>query len=304
MHVHGVWIEESGLSVVQGHGCVVTVVCNVSMLVTTELIFFSQIHVVLDSIDEVVILFQRDRIWTVVSNHRERPAISWVKSRFHLFFHLLPFNHHNFTISLTPSIHYNTDGGYYYELKYVRPSVGWVCRRFLPLIVYQLEHHFCVMHSFRCLSKNSGILSPQVHTWPRWCATWDQAGSPWNPSMKDDVELPGDFQLQNESARVCEWFTMRHAPISFLSRTLQNLFVGSGIFYMRTLLAYLLTRILGSRCQKIALTHDRNWSHFAMMVMDCLCLSIRSFKFIPVGFILLRTDQRNPFYKWCLSGQW
>ena len=142
------------------------------------------LHVVLDSIDQVVILSQRDGIWTMVSNHRERPAISWVKSRFRLFFHLLPFNRHNVTISLTPSIHYNTDGGYYYELKDVRlPShqSGEFSRRFLPLIVYQLEHHFCVMHSFRSLSKNSGILSPQVHTWPRWCATWDQAGSPWNP---------------------------------------------------------------------------------------------------------------------------
>ena len=55
--------------------------------------------------------------------------------------------------------------------------------------------------------------------------------------MKDEVELPGDFQLQNESARVCEQFTMRRAPILFLSKTVQKLYVGSGIFYMRTLLA-------------------------------------------------------------------
>ena len=40
------------LSVVQS--CAVTAVCNVGMIV--ELIFFSQIHVVLVSIDQVVIL--------------------------------------------------------------------------------------------------------------------------------------------------------------------------------------------------------------------------------------------------------
>ena len=47
---------------------------------------------------------------------------------------------------------------------------------------------------------------------------------------------------------------------------------------------------------KILLTHNRNWSRVAMMVMDCLCLSILSFKFILAGFIPLRTDQRYNFY--------
>ena len=40
---------------------------------------------------------------------------------------------------------------------------------------------------------------------------------------------------------------------------------------------------------KIVLSHDRNWSHVAMMIMDCLCLSIHSFKFIPVMI------KENPF---------
>ena len=40
----------------------------------------------------------------------------------------------------------------------------------------------------------------------------------WNPAMKDEVEMLGDVQLYamyNETTRVCKWFTMIPAPISF-----------------------------------------------------------------------------------------
>ena len=34
---------------------------------------------------------------------------------------------------------------------------------------------------------------------------------------------------------------------------------------------------------KIVLTHDGNWNHVVMMVLDYLCLSIHSLKILPVG---------------------
>ena len=79
-----------------------------------------------------------------------------------------------------------------------KSSVGWVFRRLLPL------HHFRLMHwhPFRSLppirSKLGKFSLKNNSTWPRWSALWDHAESPeihGNPAMKDQVELPGDFQV-------------------------------------------------------------------------------------------------------------
>ena len=48
------------------------------------------------------------------------------------------------------------------------------------------------------------------------------------------------------------------------------------------------------------------WCEYSLMTTkDCLSLSIHSFKFMPVGFIPLRTDQRNLLlnHEWCHNGQ-
>ena len=53
-------------------------------------------------------------------------------------------------------------------------------------------------------------------------------GLDWNSAIKDNVEQPGDVQIdamQNGTTRVCKWFTMRPAPISFSSRTYRKLSV-------------------------------------------------------------------------------
>ena len=127
-----------------------------------------------------------------------------------------------------------------------KSSFRWVCRRLSPLLVHQ--HHFCVTHIFRT---KLGNLSLQIHTWP------EALELRWNPVIEDEAELPGDFQLdlmQNENVSSLQCVVLYNASCSnlILSRTLRKLFVGSGIFkfYMRTWLAYMLTTILGTRCQK------------------------------------------------------
>ena len=96
------------------------------------------------------------------------------------------------------------------------------------------------MHSFRSLYPN------QNQTWEFCHPTFihGRADLPheikrealelhWNPAMKDEVELPGDFRLdlmQNETVRVCG-VVYNRAPISFCQEPFQNYqYLGSGFF--------------------------------------------------------------------------
>ena len=131
----------------------------------------------------------------------------------------------------------------------------------------------------------------------------------WSSAMKDNVELPENTQLdvmENENTRVCRWFTMRPAPISFLSRSLRKLFVETGIFHLRTWRWRIISvddNFSSYPDAKTASSQDWNRSHVVMMVMDYLCLSIHFFKSIPVGFVPVRTDPRSHLHEWCYSGQ-
>ena len=69
--------------------------------------------------------------------------------------------------------------------------------------------------------------------------------------------------------------------VFFLSANVTSVIVDDNIRYQVPKLRWLMTEIRAASL---------------MMVMDCLCLSIHSFKFILAGFIPLRTDQRYNFY--------
>ena len=91
------------------------------------------------------------------------------------------------------------------------------------------------MHIFRT---KLGNLSLQVHTWP------EALELHWNLAMKDEAESLGDFQLDLMRNGYAVYNASWSNPIF-----VKKLFVGSGNFYMRTWLAYLLTTVLGTRCQ-------------------------------------------------------
>ena len=82
--------------------------------------------------------------------------------------------------------------------------------------------------------------------------------------MEDEVKLPGDFQLDLERGCVSS-FTKRRAPITFFSRSLRKLFVGSGIFYVRTWLGLSVDDNFRYHMPKFSLTHDRNWSRVSSL---------------------------------------
>ena len=118
--------------------------------------------------------------------------------------------------------------------------------------------------------------------------------------MEDEVDLLGDFQLDlTDTERKCEGVSRLQCVLHqshFCQEPFENYLLDQVFFYMRTWVGVSVDNFR-NQMPKISLTHDRNWSRVAMMVMDCLCLFIHSFKFIPVGFIRLRTDQRNPLYE-------
>ena len=105
-------------------------------------------------------------------------------------------------------------------------SVGWVCRRLLPHIVYQ--QFLCIMSHLDLFTQHPIrtkliILSPQVHGRPDLLHEIKREALELhsNSAMKDNVELPGDVQLdamQNETTRVCKWFTMLSGSNLILSQ--------------------------------------------------------------------------------------
>ena len=115
-----------------------------------------------------------------------------------------------------------------------------------------------------------------------------------------NVELHGDIQLdamQNETT-----VSSLHASRSNLIFVKNHSKIINNLCWIRYCLYANMAGVsiddnFSYQMPKIALTHDRNWSHVVMMVMVYLCLSVHSFKSIPVGFTPTRTDKRNHLHE-------
>ena len=115
-----------------------------------------------------------------------------------------------------------------------------------------------------------------------------------------NVELPGDIQLdamQNETTvSSLQCVPLQSHFVKNHSKIINNLCWIRYCLYAN-MAGVSIDDNFSYQMPKIALTHDRNWSHVVMMVMVCLCLSVRSFKSIAVGFTPTRTDKRNRLHE-------
>ena len=131
------------------------------------------------------------------------------------------------------------------------------------------------------------------------------AGSPWTPLESSDEgwsRVAWRLSTQSDAERKCAgvWVVYNESCSNLIFvKNLSKIICWIRYFLHANLVGVSVDDNFRYHMPKIASTYDRNRSRVAMMVMDCLCLSIHSFKFITLGFIPLRAKKS---LLWMMSG--
>ena len=156
-------------------------------------------------------------------------------------------------------------------------------------------------------TKLGNFVTPRLYVAAVISASWDQAGSPWIPLEFSD-EGWGRVAWRLSTRFDAEWncegvWVVYNASCSslILSITLPELSIfGIRFFYMRTCLAYLLTTILGTRCQHCV----DSWQKLEPRRYDGMdCLSFHSFVQIYTRRVYSPQNWSKKSLPWMMS-QW